>query len=76
MMTIPLHIEKQVKQFAQHEHIAPDRVFELAMQSLLENYEDLEDIKSADRAKERLRTGESLRLSMNDAMRLLDELVN
>jgi hypothetical protein len=49
---------------------------ELAMQSLLESYEDREDIKAADKAKARLLTGESVRLSMNDAMRLLDELVN
>ncbi len=76
MITIPSHVEQQVMHLAQQQQIAPENVLERAMQSFVDDLDDKADIEAADKAKARLLTGESVRLSMNDAMRLLDELVN
>lgn len=73
MIALPLQLEQQINHIAEMEHIP---VSNWVTQKLTEIVEDYQDIQAADKAKARLLTGESVRLSMDDAMRLLDELVD
>lgn len=71
MMTLPEHLEQPFLHIAELEHKPVNTLIEQALTEFLEDYYDVQLAKAA---IERLESGESELLSLEDAERMLHEM--
>ena len=71
MMTLPEYLEKPFLHIAELEHKPVNKLIEQALTEFLEDYYDVQLAKAA---IERLESGESELLSLEDAERMLHEM--
>lgn len=74
MITIPLHVEKEIMYFAQQQQIAPENVLERAMQSFIDDLDDKADIQAADKVKAELLNGDDYTVSLDEFMERMNAL--
>ena len=73
MIIFPEHLEQPFKQLAEQQHATADQLLTQLIEDFLDDYHD---IQLAEQAIKDIESGEAKMLSLADARKLYDELVN